>query len=165
MVFQLKSLSMWVKTIQSSPVQVGSHHVHQFKLALLLDGHHIDEGLVEHSSFGQLGDDLEGLSAAWWWYVDLLGEPDVSILQSKERVVGSHSDLQEGEREEGHGHGVHTFTLRNQGVGHEQRYIHELQGDTASTSGLQERCLHGQSYLVKKQNRGETHNAAIQLKT
>lgn len=76
---------------------MGSHHVHQFKLALLLDWHHTDEGLVEHSSFRQLGDDLCDLSAAGWRDVDLLGEPDVSVLQSKERVVGSHSDLQ-GER-------------------------------------------------------------------
>lgn len=95
MVCQLKSFVMWVKTIESDCVQVGSHHVHQFELALLLDRHHIDEGLVEHSSFGQLGDDLGGLAAAWWRDVHLLGEPDMSVLQSKERVVGSHSDLQE----------------------------------------------------------------------
>lgn len=82
-----------MKTTQSGCVQAGSHHVHQFKLALLLDRHHTDEGLVEYSSFRQLGDDLGGLCAAWWWDVDLLSEPDVSVLQSKERVVGSHSDL------------------------------------------------------------------------
>lgn len=75
-----------------------SDHVHQFKLALLLDWHDVDEGLVEHSSFGQLGDDLGGLGAARRWDVDLLGEPDVAILQSEERVVGSLSDLQQGEK-------------------------------------------------------------------
>lgn len=104
---------MWVKTIQSSYVQVGSHHVHQLKLALLLDRHHINESLVEDSSSRQLADDLHGLCAAWWWDVHLLGEPDVSVLQSKERVVGSHSDLQPGKGEEGHGQGVHRFTLWN----------------------------------------------------
>lgn len=76
-----------------------SDHVHQFKLALLLDRHDVDKGLVEHSSFGQLGDDLSGLWAAWRWDVDLLGEPDVAILQSEERVVGSHSDLQQREKD------------------------------------------------------------------
>lgn len=82
-----------------SSVQVVSDHVHQFKLALLLDWHDIDEGLVEHSSLGQFCDDLSGLGAARQWDVDLLGEPDVAILQSEERVVGSHSDLQQGEKD------------------------------------------------------------------
>lgn len=81
---------------RSSSVQVVSDHVHQFKLALLLDWHDVDEGLVEHGSFGQLGDDLGGLGAARRWDVDLLGEPDVAVLQSEERVVGSHADLQRG---------------------------------------------------------------------
>lgn len=76
-----------------------SDHVHQFKLALLFDWHDVDEGLVEHSSFGQLGDDLSGLGAAWRWDVDLFGEPDVAILQSEECVVGSHSDLQHREKD------------------------------------------------------------------
>lgn len=147
---QLKSIFNFVKTIQSSSVQVVSDHVHQFKLALLLDGHHVDEGLVEHSSLGQPGDDLGGLWAAWGWDVDLLGEPDVSVLQSKECVVGSHSDLQEGVRV-GHGEGVHT--LLNECVGNARCYLHELPGDTSLSAGLQGCCLHGQSYLVKKTNK------------
>lgn len=81
------------KYSQSSPVQSVLDHVHQFKLALLLDWQDADEGLVEHSSFRQLGDDLGGLWAAWWWHVDLLGELDVAVLHSKECLVGSHSHL------------------------------------------------------------------------
>lgn len=141
-----------MKIIQSSSVQVVSDHVHQFKLALLLDGHHVDEGFVEHGSLRQLGDDLGGLGAAWWWDVDLLGEPDVSVLQCKERVVGSHSDLQE--RGEGQGESVHIFTLMSECVGTARRCLHELLGDTSLPSGLQGCCRHGQSYLVEKQKKG-----------
>lgn len=75
---------------QSSAVQLVLDHVHQFKLALLFDWQDIDEGLVKHGSSWQLGDDLEGLKAAWWWDIDLLGESDVAVLQSKERVVVSY---------------------------------------------------------------------------
>lgn len=67
-----------------------------------MDWQDVDEGLVEHNSFRQLGDDLGGLEAAWWWDVDLLGEPDVSILQSKERIVGSHPHLQERKGSDAH---------------------------------------------------------------
>lgn len=68
-------------------------HVNKFKYALLFDWHHIDEGLVKHTSFRQFSDDLGGLWAAWWRDVDLLGESDVAILQSEEGLVGSHPHL------------------------------------------------------------------------
>lgn len=80
-------------TSQSGPVRSVLDHVHQFKLALLFDRQDVDEGLVEHSSFRQLGDDLGGLGAAWWRDVDLLGEPDVAVLHSEERLVGTHPHL------------------------------------------------------------------------
>lgn len=80
------------------PVQSVLDHVHQFKFALLFDWQDTDEGLVEHSSFRQLGDNLGDLRAAWWRDVDLLGEPDVAVLHSKERLVGSHSHLWDGRR-------------------------------------------------------------------
>lgn len=128
-----------------------SDHVYQFKFALLLDGHHVDEGLVEHGSLRQLGDHLGGLGAAWWWDVDLLGEPDVSVLQGKECVVGSHSDLREWR--EGHGEGVHIFTPMNECVGYARCNLHELLGGTSLASGLQGCCQYGQSHLVKKQNK------------
>lgn len=83
-------------TSQSSPVQSALDHVHQFKLALLFNGQDVDEGLVEHGSFRQLDDDLGGLGAAWCWDIDLLREPDVAVLQSKECVVGSHPHLRDG---------------------------------------------------------------------
>lgn len=81
-----------------SPVQSVLDHVHQFKLSLLFDGQDVDEGLVEHGSSGQLGDDLGGLLAARCRDVDLLGEPDVAVLHGKERVVGSHPHLRDRRR-------------------------------------------------------------------
>lgn len=54
--------------------------------------------------------------AAWWWDIDLLGEPDVAVFQSKERVVGSQPHLQEreGGQEEVHDENVYSFTTSNQ---------------------------------------------------
>lgn len=75
-----------------------SDHVHQFEFALLFDWQHADEGLVEHSSSGQLADDAEDLRAARFWDVDLLSELDVPVLQSVDRVVGANAHLQDKER-------------------------------------------------------------------
>ena len=80
-------------TFQSGPV--GLDHSHKFKLALLLQRQDVNEGLVEHSTFWQFSDDPCGLPAAWRWDVDLLGEPDVTVLQSKESLVGSQPHLKE----------------------------------------------------------------------
>lgn len=139
------------KYSQSSLVQSVLDHVHQFKLALLLDWQDADEGLVEHSSFRQLGDDLGGLGAAWWWHVDLLGELDVAVLHSKECLVGSHSHLREGGGGQEEVIRECTFSLNLLTIcGHRQCYLHELRGDTSLASGLQGCSPHGQSYLVSK---------------
>lgn len=71
-----------------------SDYVHQFELSFLSDWQDVDEGLVEDSSFWQLGNDLGDLLSAWQWDVDLLGEPDIAILQGEESLIGSHSNLQ-----------------------------------------------------------------------
>lgn len=75
-----------------------SEHANQFEFALLFVGHYVDEGLVEYSSCGQLGDDLEGLRAAWGWNIHLLSEPDNAVLQGIQGVVGSNPHLREKER-------------------------------------------------------------------
>lgn len=73
-------------------------HANQFEFALLFVGHYIDEGLVEYSSHGQLGDNLEVLRAAWGWNIHLLSEPDNAVLQGIQGVVGSNPHPREKER-------------------------------------------------------------------
>lgn len=133
------------------PVQSVLDHVHQFKLALLFDWQDIDEGLIENSSFRQLVDDLDDLGAAWRWDVDLLGEPDIAIFQSKKRLVGSHSHLQDSEDRRRCTMSMCTFSLYPINILIRRTcYLHELLGDTLSSSGLQGCFPHGQSYLERK---------------
>ena len=75
-------------------LQSVSDQVHQLELALLFDRQDVDESFVEHSSLWQFGDDPCGQLAAWCWDIDLLGEPDVALLQSKQSLVASHTHLQ-----------------------------------------------------------------------
>lgn len=77
-----------------SPLESDLDHFYKSKIALLFDWQYTDEGLVNHASFRQLGDDLRGLGAAWRRNVDLLGEFDMTIFKGKEDVFGPHSDLQ-----------------------------------------------------------------------
>lgn len=65
-------------------------------MALLLDGQHVDESLVEHCSLGQFGDEVPGLGAAWRGNVDLFGEAHVPILQSIKGVVGANPHMSSG---------------------------------------------------------------------
>lgn len=102
--------------VQSSSVQSVLDHVHQFKLALLFERHDVDEGLVEYSSFWQLVDEPGGHEAAWVRDIDLLGEPDVAVLHSEERLVVSHPHLRDrdGGQEEMHSENVYIFTSSGQ---------------------------------------------------
>lgn len=127
-------------------------HVHQFELALLFDGHNIDEGLIENGSFRQLVDDLDDLGAARCRDVDLLGEPDMAIFQSEKGLVGSHSHLQDSEEKKRRcTMSACTFSLYPVNILiHGTFYLHELLGDTSSSSGLQGCFPRGQSYLVGK---------------
>lgn len=79
-----------------SPIECILNLIHKSKFFILFDWQNTDEGLVEHTSFRQLGYYLCGLKTAWWWNVDLLGEFDVTILKGKEGIVCSQSHLQVG---------------------------------------------------------------------
>lgn len=79
-----------------SPIKCILNLIHKSKFFILFDWQNTDEGLVEHTSFRQLGYYLCGLKAAWWWNVYLLGEFDITILKGKKGIVCSQTHLQVG---------------------------------------------------------------------
>lgn len=124
-----------------SPLESDLHHIYKSKFALLLNWQNIDEGLVKHTSFRQLGYDLRGLEAAWRWNVDLLGEFDVTILEGKEGIVGPHPDLQEV---------MHDENTDGINARLSECDLHVLLGGISAAFAWQGCSQHAQSYLFSK---------------